>query len=144
MGMKLRLDLRIIAACNASTMEVTTGEFARNTKTNESKLFRDKMKSVLATKVHLNHILATMPYMPAQVINTIKVPIVQIMGLNCYVYSLSIIDKGIYCLRDECHFVYPGTLAQIRKGKMATMLEGLNKLNVSICLQYPIPWMGKM
>jgi hypothetical protein len=27
---------------------------------------------------------------------------------------------------------------------MATMLEGLNKLNVSICLQYPIPWMGKM
>ncbi|SAL97108.1 hypothetical protein [Absidia glauca] len=129
MGMKLRLDLRIIAACNTFTMEVTTGEFARTTTTNESKLFKDKLKSVLATKVHLNHILATMSYMPAQTIKSIKVPIIQIMGLNCYVYSLAIIDKGVYCLRDEGHFVYPGTLRQMKNGCMATMLEDLDKLN---------------
>ncbi|SAL97111.1 hypothetical protein [Absidia glauca] len=136
MGMKLRLDLRIIAACSTSTMEVTTGEFARTTTTNESKLFKDKLKSVLATKVHLNHTLTTMPYMPAHAIKSIKVPIIQIMGLNCYVYSLAIIDKGVYCLRDEGHFVYPGTFRKMKNRCMATMLEGLDKLNVS----YPMDW----
>ena len=44
------------------------GEFASDVATNESKLYYDKLKSVAASKLHLNHIILSIPYLiPLQV-----------------------------------------------------------------------------
>ncbi|KAI9245697.1 hypothetical protein BDA99DRAFT_447775, partial [Phascolomyces articulosus] len=40
------------------------------------------------------------PYIPESKISTIRMPIIHIMGVNCFVYSLSMVDKkSLFYLR---------------------------------------------
>ncbi|SAM08388.1 hypothetical protein [Absidia glauca] len=123
MGMMMRLDLRVILTHGETIMEGATGEFARATATTKKKLFGDKLKSVLATKIHLNSMVSEMTQLPAKVIPSINIPIIQIMGFNCHLYSLNLADKGLYCLRNISSCVYPRTLDDMANGKMKKLLE---------------------
>ncbi|KAI7855882.1 hypothetical protein BDC45DRAFT_438554, partial [Circinella umbellata] len=62
---------------------------------NSYKLYKDKAKSVLASKVHLIHIISTMPFIPPKNIQSVRLPTIQIMGLTCYIYCLTLVDKGV-------------------------------------------------
>ncbi|KAI9498409.1 hypothetical protein BDB00DRAFT_742010, partial [Zychaea mexicana] len=94
-----RLDLRLVSTTDDRTkLEAITGEFASDAATNESKLYYDKLKSVAASKVHLNHTLRSMPYITPSQVQFIRLTIVQVMSLTCYIYCLTLVDKKVYCL----------------------------------------------
>ncbi|ORZ25731.1 hypothetical protein BCR42DRAFT_315860 [Absidia repens] len=125
-GTTAKLDIRIIIiGDNNARIEAATGEFASASATTKSKLFADRLKSVLVSKVLLNHALSKMKHIPEDAIKTIRIPAIQVMGLSCCVYSLSLIDKGVYCLEHVCAFEYPRTIQQIKQGVLGTLIQGM-------------------
>ncbi|KAI8885959.1 hypothetical protein K501DRAFT_124686, partial [Backusella circina FSU 941] len=104
--------------------DVVTGELARQSSTIPSKLYRDFLKSALTTKVHLNTALKRIPYLPADKIKTVVVPMIQIMGLSCVVYGMNVIDKKVYALQRISSFNYPNTQREVRGGGIKSLLDG--------------------
>ncbi|KAG2228816.1 hypothetical protein INT48_006020 [Thamnidium elegans] len=128
--LNFRLDLRIIVNYGEK-VDLCNGEFARKTLTAESKFYYDKEKAVLAAKCFLNKVITSCITIPSNVIPTIKIPIIQIMGLCCHVYTLSIIDKGLYLLQNLTSFSYPRTHIEVRKGGIIKMIDSLSMIEVS-------------
>ena len=112
------------------SLEVGTGEFASALAINNTKLYKDKLKSILVSKAHLNNIIKNMKNATSAAIKSIKIPVVQIMGATCYVYSLSLVDKKVYCVQDVCSFVYPRSYLGIENGSLNDMLNGMAKIKV--------------
>lgn len=106
-------------------------EFAKQTACTTSKYYADKAKSALVGKAHLNHLIATTTYLPAHLIPTIQYPIIQIMGLNCHVFSLSLIDENLYVLQKIRTMSYPKTFFELREGKLRLLIEGSHVIRVS-------------
>ena len=139
-GWTMRLDLRLLVSTmdhnedsddEDEQVESATGEFASTSNTSTTKLYKDKLKSVLASKVHLNSILKSMKLIPPSAINSITVPIVQIMGTSCYIYALSLVDKEVYCVQDVCSFCFPRTLKELKQQEFEKMVCCLSKLEVN-------------
>ncbi|KAI7850671.1 hypothetical protein BDC45DRAFT_416805, partial [Circinella umbellata] len=76
------------------------GEMTSKAATNSYKLYKDKAKSVLASKVHLNHICLLMPIIPPKNILLVRLPIIQIRGLTCYIYCLTFVYEGTYYVQE--------------------------------------------
>jgi hypothetical protein len=72
--------LRVIADTEGGSVEAVTGEFASTEATNKVKLYGDKLKSVLASKYHLNSLLKKLIYLPQSQASNVHMPILQIMG----------------------------------------------------------------
>ncbi|GAA5817191.1 hypothetical protein MFLAVUS_010734 [Mucor flavus] len=128
-----KLDLRIVITdINDKEVDVFTGEFASYTATIASKMNRDLLKSVLATKGHLNAILEKMPYIPANKIDKVVLPLIQIMGLSCIVYTMNIIDKKLYTVQKVASFNYPSTLRELKAGSIKKVLDGFALIDATI------------
>ncbi|KAG0166061.1 hypothetical protein DFQ28_009056 [Apophysomyces sp. BC1034] len=127
-GAVSRLDLRIIIYNQTADIEASTGEFANHNTINKSKLYGDRLKSVLASKVHLNYLLSSMKSLSGNDVKTIKLPVIQVMGLSCYVYSLCLVDQRLYYLRNVCEFTYPRTFQQLKNGVLDKFIGGLLKI----------------
>lgn len=95
----------------------------------KKKLYGDRLKSVLATKCHINNFLATMPFLCAAIVKKIIFPIIQIMGLNVHVLSLRLGNNGIYILQEVASFRFPTTALKI-KDNMKEMIDGLALIEV--------------
>ncbi|KAG1442726.1 hypothetical protein G6F56_010950 [Rhizopus delemar] len=65
LGLESRLDLRIIMGSERGDCEALTGEFTSTKTTTKGKLYTDKLKSVLASKFHLNAILQKLTFLPS-------------------------------------------------------------------------------
>ncbi|KAI8060617.1 uncharacterized protein B0P05DRAFT_458045, partial [Gilbertella persicaria] len=65
----------------------------------KGKLYGDRLKSVFATKCHVNNLLSTVSYLDANTAKSISVPVVQIMGFSAHVFVLKLADRGIYTLQ---------------------------------------------
>ncbi|GAA5798579.1 hypothetical protein HPULCUR_003984 [Helicostylum pulchrum] len=109
---------------NTDELDVVTGEFARQSSTIPSKLYRDLLKSALTTKVHLNAVLKRVPYLPATKIKTVVVPMIQIMGLSCVLYGMNIIDKKVYTLQKIPSINYPSTQREVKSGGIKSLSDG--------------------
>ncbi|EPB89739.1 hypothetical protein HMPREF1544_03402 [Mucor circinelloides 1006PhL] len=67
-------------------------------------------------------------------------PIVQIMGMSCYLYVLSLIDKGLYLLQRVYTMSYPVSNHEIRTGALQKIVRGFalmedilqNALDISV------------
>ncbi|KAI8329001.1 hypothetical protein BC941DRAFT_443976 [Chlamydoabsidia padenii] len=130
MNLNLRLDLRMILNTEQRDIEAMTGEAASRRPTSASKLYNDRLKSTLATKCHLNKLLSHLPYIPPSKVSSIYIPIIQIMGLICTIYALSILDKQVYGVQVVSEFVYPRTTNEIRNDYIGKLLTGLHQVNV--------------
>ncbi|ORZ04915.1 hypothetical protein BCR42DRAFT_398484 [Absidia repens] len=62
--LNLRLNLRITVDISGTTLDTVTGEAASRRKTTTGKLYGDRLKSVLATKYHLNRLIKYLQYIP--------------------------------------------------------------------------------
>lgn len=72
-----------------------------------------------------------MPYLPAAKINTVVVPMVQVMGLSCSVYGMNIIDKKVYTLQRISSFRYPSTQREVKSGGIKSLLDGFSLVKVN-------------
>lgn len=88
-----RLDLRIITDTVKGPIEAATGEFASIKAITEGKLYNEKLKTVLASKCHLNSLLKKLIYLSQIQASKVHMPILQIKGQNISLYVLSLIGK---------------------------------------------------
>ncbi|CAO3588499.1 unnamed protein product [Absidia cylindrospora] len=129
--LNLRLDLRITVDIGGPTLETVTGDAASRRGTTTGKLYGDRLKSVLATKCHLNRLIKYLQYIPLNKLKSIFVPIVQVMGMNCSVLAMSIIDKNVYAVQTISDMTYPRTLSEIRDneiGKLVCSLQNVESM----------------
>jgi hypothetical protein len=128
-GLRLKLDLRLLVLRDEEYIDAMTGEFAH--KPLKRKLYLDKLKSVLATKCHLNAFIKSMPYLPQTSIKDVIVPIIQIMGFNAHIYTLHLADKGLYVLEEVYVMNFPYTHQQLQKN-LASLIDGLALIQVNL------------
>lgn len=96
MDLRFKLDLRLLVWKEDSALfDGGTGEVAKMAI--QSKLFSDKLKSVLATKCHLNDFLNSARYLDVANVKEIKFPTVQIMGLDAHLCVMRLDGKKILC-----------------------------------------------
>ncbi|KAG2220979.1 hypothetical protein INT45_006512, partial [Circinella minor] len=74
------------------------------------------LKSVLATKCHLNSFLKEATYLKESDITQVKFPIVQMMGLDAYLCVLKSNGRKSYVIEEACAFPFPSSLRRIRSG----------------------------
>lgn len=126
--LKFRLDLRLLIFNNEEIIaDGMTGEVARMA--SKGKLYGDRLKSVLATKCHLNNLLSTISYLDANTAKSISVPVVQIMGLNTHVFVLKLANRGIYTLQEVCSFRFP-VASNSLKDNLKEIVDGLSLIEV--------------
>ncbi|ORE16358.1 hypothetical protein BCV71DRAFT_218151 [Rhizopus microsporus] len=63
-----------------NTVDSCTGEMAK--KATVKKIYKDKLKSTIASKCHLNTFIKQVPYIRAQDVPLIKMPIIQVAGFS--------------------------------------------------------------
>ncbi|KAI8380135.1 hypothetical protein BD560DRAFT_388662 [Blakeslea trispora] len=123
-GLRFKLDLRVLILREDETVvDGATGEIAR--KATKAKLYNDRLKCVLTTKCHLNAFLKSLSYISEEDITSVRMPIVQVMGLEAKVSSLRLIEKKKYVLEDLKSFKFPRTSEQLKSGELESLINGL-------------------
>lgn len=125
------LDQVVIKDINTKELDIATGELARKPATTSSKIYRDFLKSILTTKVHLNAALKRMPYITQVNIKNVVIPMIQVTGLCCIVYVMNVINKKVYSLQRLCTFYYPSTEREVKNGAIKTLLDGFASVEVN-------------
>ncbi|KAI9244390.1 hypothetical protein EDC94DRAFT_590799 [Helicostylum pulchrum] len=120
-----KLDVRILAEKDGTEFDLANGEIASVSGSTKSKYYKDALKLALSSKQHLNHILSSLPNITAEEIASIKLPIIQIMGLTVHISCLSVVDKNLYVLQDVYSFNYPKNIKEIKGGAIGRMMTGL-------------------
>jgi hypothetical protein len=114
---------------DASVVDYGTGEVARKATT--SKYYKDKLKSTITTKCHLNDYLGSLSNLSYEDIAGIKFPIIQIMGLSVHISVMQLKGKGVYTVEKVCSFCFPKSLYEIKAGKIEKLIDGLVVIEVS-------------
>lgn len=128
-NLRFKLDLKLLVwKEDAAIFDGGTGEVARTA--TPRKLFSDRLKSVLATKCHLNHFLESATYLDEAIVTQIKFPVVQMMGLDAHLCTLRSDGKKSYVLEEVCAFPFPVSLSGIRSGGVENLINGLSKIEV--------------
>lgn len=129
MSLRFKLDLRLLVwKEDAAIFDGGTGEVAK--KTEPSKPFSDRLKSVLATKCHLNDFLNSATYLDESNVTEVKFPIVQLMGLDAHLCTMRLDAKKPYVLEEVYAFPFPSFLHGIRSGGIENLINGLSKIEI--------------
>lgn len=128
--MKFKLDLHIVVLNDEEVVvDGMTAEVAKTA--TKHKLYGDKLKSILASKYHINNFLKTVPYITVEGIKKLRFPIMQIMGMNIHVNVLRLPCRGIYVVDNEFSFSFSCSMRSIREN-IEKLIDGLSLVEVSI------------
>ncbi|KAI7900441.1 uncharacterized protein BX663DRAFT_517600 [Cokeromyces recurvatus] len=127
-----KLDIRLISKKHTSEMDVANGEVASVASSTKSKYYIDALKLTLSSKQHLNDFVSSLPLLTAEDVVQIKMPIIQILGMNCHISCLQIVDKNVYFSQDIFSFSYPKTIKEVKKGAINNIITGLDLIKVCI------------
>ncbi|KAG1228282.1 hypothetical protein G6F35_002376 [Rhizopus arrhizus] len=134
-NLKFKLDLHIVVLNDEEVVvDGMTAEVAKTA--TKQKLYDDKLKSILASKCHINNFLQTVPYITAEEIKKLKFPIMQIMGMDVHVYVLRLPCRGIYVVDNEFSFSFPHNMKTLREN-VQKLINGLSLAMLEdLCLVY--------
>lgn len=91
-GQKFKLYLRLVLIQDGdNTVDGCTEKMAK--KVTVKKNYKDKLKSNFASKCHLNTFIKKIPYIRAQDVPLMKMPIIQIAGFNGILSAMSLRKK---------------------------------------------------
>ncbi|EIE86291.1 hypothetical protein RO3G_11002 [Rhizopus delemar RA 99-880] len=76
-------------------------EFAK--KESESKYYKDLLKAVPSSKIHINELLKNFPDMSQEIVKELKMPLCVVTGTTCYVYDLYLESLNFYLVEDACN-----------------------------------------
>ncbi|ORE01151.1 hypothetical protein BCV72DRAFT_322932, partial [Rhizopus microsporus var. microsporus] len=116
LGTQPKLDLRILSSVTAPLPDACLGEFAGQC--TASKMYTDKLKLALIAKLHLNF------YTKKLGKDDIFVPFLLIMGFDCQLLGVRLVQPKLYCLEEIGRFSFPVSKKQIEGGigKMVSLL----------------------
>lgn len=97
------------------------------------KYFTDKTKLILTTKSQLNELIKTYPINHVS-ISQIKIPFVQILGIDAVICYMELHGNGLYKIIQAVSFKYPITKNCIRSNRVQGLIKGLSALRVSISI----------
>ncbi|KAI9486430.1 MAG: hypothetical protein EXX96DRAFT_475522, partial [Benjaminiella poitrasii] len=106
-----------------------TGEVAKTA--TKHKLYDAKLKSILASKWHINNFLETAPCITTEDIKKAKLPIIQIMGMDVHVYVLRLPCHRIYVVNNVFSFSFPCNMKPLRED-IEKLINGLSLVEESI------------
>ncbi|KAI9345709.1 hypothetical protein BD770DRAFT_396772 [Pilaira anomala] len=128
MSLYFKLDIRIMYEKDDNDIDVLSGEVASVPSTTKPEYYNDALKLCLSSKQHLNHLLSSARNISPNEISKIKLPIIHIMGMNCRISILNLIDKNVYVVQDIFNFKYPKTIKQVNEGGIQKLMTGLSLL----------------
>ncbi|KAI7869263.1 uncharacterized protein EV154DRAFT_432016, partial [Mucor mucedo] len=129
MNLRFKLDLRLLVwKEDAAIFDGGTGEVAKKAAT--AKLYSDRLKSVMATKCHLNEFITSATYLKESIVTKVRLPVVQIMGLDAHLCTMRLKGKKSYALEEVCAFPFPVSLYGIRSGGIENLINGLSTIEV--------------
>lgn len=117
------MDLRDFSNA-ANTTKVGAAEFAPTVF--NSKYYKDKMKTVLASKYQLDAIVKDFPGLDEDTIPSIAVPFLLIMALECGLYTLSFIGNGLYAVKSVCGMTFLSSKEEMRDNDLGELITGLS------------------
>lgn len=129
MSVDSKLDIRFVINADNKKIDLLNGEFANKRAAAKRKYYHDKAKAVLTAKCHLNYLVESLPQIPIRCIKALKIPIVMVMGIDCHVFVLSLIDKNDYLLEKIHTIQYPRTYRQLCGGGIGC----LDPTNIKSC-----------
>ncbi|KAL4212926.1 hypothetical protein AB4K20DRAFT_1974552 [Rhizopus microsporus] len=119
LNLNYKLDLYMVAGTERGPVEAAIGDFASD-KATKRKLYHDKLKSVLASKCHLNALIEKLNFLSAA---EYDISILQVMEQNISLYILFSIDKQVYAVQNEIDAEYPRNIRKVRDGSIAKILN---------------------
>lgn len=114
-----KLDIRIIAEKDETTFDVVNGKVPSVSCSNREKYYADGLKLALSDKQHLKGITSSLHGLTPKELSSIKLSIVLIMDMTCYVSCINIVDKNVYVFHDIYTLNYP---KQSRKSMKALLM----------------------
>ncbi|KAI7893555.1 uncharacterized protein EV154DRAFT_479306 [Mucor mucedo] len=121
MSLDFKLDIRFY-----STTIPKSWIFGTANLRTKGKYYHDNAKAVLTDKYHLNYLVKTLPQIPVRSIKALEIPIVMVMGIDCHVFILALIDKNDYLL--EKKDIIDNTLA-IYNDYSRNICDAINKID---------------
>jgi hypothetical protein len=122
-GLDFKFDLRILAARTKGYEDIGLGEAAK--KPTSSKYYKDRVKGAIASKAYLNHFISQVPYINHSAIPKIKIPFIQIIGLDATITTLSLSKKKQCTFNEVFELSYPRSLEQIKSSHIQNIVKAL-------------------
>lgn len=131
MNLRFKLDLRLsVWKEDAAIFDGGTGEVAK--RATAGKLYSDRLKSVMATKCHLNDHITSSTYIKENMVTQVRFPVIQIMGLDAHLCVMKLKSKKSYELEEVCSFPFPVSLSGIQSGGIENLINGLSQIEVRL------------
>ncbi|CEI94269.1 hypothetical protein RMCBS344292_08483 [Rhizopus microsporus] len=125
-GMIIRMDLRLIVSGMSRQNEIIDAAVAEfSPKVFKSKHYKDKLKTVLASKAQLNSLLKNYDYLDEESLKDIAIPFMTIMGLECEIYTLRLAANGLYVVDVIYTMNFPSSDEMKLGGNMKNLIRGL-------------------
>ncbi|PHZ14089.1 uncharacterized protein RHIMIDRAFT_278174 [Rhizopus microsporus ATCC 52813] len=130
----MKFDLRIIShtlSCQGIKADVAAGEFARSV--DESKLYRDKLKGVLISKLNMNQRYKEIMGLGFDCNATqLNAPFIVVMGHEAVLYNLTKTSADPYILYEATTLSFPSSVEDIKNNGIADLIRALRKIKVRI------------
>ena len=130
MNHNIKMDLRIISCLDNEKMtpNFATGEVAKDIWM--SKFYKDKLKTVLSSKMDLNQFIESFP---KSYKNTLPayIPFIIMADLEASVYVLYLGSNGLYIINEVTTISLPRTLFEVKQGGILSVVSSLNIVKVS-------------
>ncbi|CAO3658323.1 unnamed protein product [Rhizopus stolonifer] len=112
-------------------LDVGNAEFAK--KESESKYYKDLLKAVLSSKIHLDELIKDFPGITQERAKELKMPLCVVVGTTCYVFALYLESRNFYLIEDVCRMSIPLSLKEMKEGGISDLLKKLLILK-NLCL----------
>ncbi|KAG1168419.1 hypothetical protein G6F70_009124 [Rhizopus microsporus] len=124
-GRNIKMDLRIISSLNNEKMvpNLATGEIAKDIWM--SKFYKDKLKTVLSSKMDLNQFVESFPKSYKSTL-PVYIPFIIMAALEATVYALYLGSNGLYIINEVATISLPRTLFEVKDGRISKVVSSLN------------------
>ncbi|KAG1047608.1 hypothetical protein G6F46_004570 [Rhizopus delemar] len=128
----MKLDFRLVLGPSKVQFDTSTGEFARQP--TPRKLYKDRLKSTIAAKATINDILKNSS-LTIDDLHSLKIPIIQVMGFECEVFVVALVEPKLYTIEKVHVMNFPVTNKNLRNNGIEAIIQGLafvEELSLSI------------
>lgn len=124
-GRNIKMDLRILSSLNSekTVPNLATGEIAKDIW--KSKLYKDKLKTVLSSKMDLNQFVESFPNSYKRSL-PVYIPFIIMASLEATVYVLHLGSNGLYIINEVTNISLPRTLFEVKDGGISKVVSSLN------------------
>jgi len=126
------LDLRLVLTPEEDIdLDSCTREMAK--RATVKKIYKDKLKSTIATKCRLNSFVRAVPHIQARELPSVKMPILQVAGFQgqlSFIYLSKKKKKKEYTLQEAASFSFPQSLKQIKGCVIESLIDSLAAIEV--------------